>query len=362
MTNEIEDLMSSDCIEENNEESEQGFYKYSSIENTYRQEYIDRTKAQGYKDIQYLITEKVHGSNTQVSFDGSNFVYGTRTHFLCDDEKCYNLQGIIEPLKEKISILFHELKTQFHSINKLIIFGEVCGGSYPHVDVEKNNKAIKVQKGVFYTPDNVWLIFDMCIVFNDGSREYLSQEITMYHCKQHCLPHVPILKVTNSLDEALAYPNDEPSVVYKTFNLPPIEDNIMEGVVIKPYKISPFIGQSRVIFKNKNEKFKEKAHARRKPLVQVELPEHLVSVVQQMSEYVTENRITNIISHYGEPAMSDLGAIIKEANLDVIKSFNDDTGLLNTLEKNEQKIVTRLVSKDIAQLVKEQVMSKIRGL
>ena len=61
---------------------EQNFYKYSSIENSYQSQYIDKIKEQGFGDISYCVTEKIHGSNTQVYFDGVSFLYGSRNHYL----------------------------------------------------------------------------------------------------------------------------------------------------------------------------------------------------------------------------------------------------------------------------------------
>ena len=61
---------------------EREFYKYSSIENSYVSNFVDKIREQGYENIEYCVTEKVHGSNTQLSFDGAHFSYGTRNHYL----------------------------------------------------------------------------------------------------------------------------------------------------------------------------------------------------------------------------------------------------------------------------------------
>lgn len=39
------------------------FKKYNSIENTYRQEFLDKIKGHGFWEDEFVVQEKVHGAN-----------------------------------------------------------------------------------------------------------------------------------------------------------------------------------------------------------------------------------------------------------------------------------------------------------
>ena len=87
------------------EEKEIGlFHKYPSIENSYRQEWVDKVKLNGYGDIQYCVTEKIHGSNTQIDYNRKTgeFEYCRRTGKLEPGEACYNVQSCFDEIKEAV--------------------------------------------------------------------------------------------------------------------------------------------------------------------------------------------------------------------------------------------------------------------
>lgn len=170
---------------------------------------------------------------------------------------------------------------------------------------------------------------------------------------QHCV-------VVKSLNDALEYPNDEPSQIYTRYNLPMLEDNIREGVVIKPYTCDKFINNSRVVLKNKNERFAEVSRTKKKQEPSVRnLPENLQTIVNEMTSYINENRLNNIISHLGEVSPKDMGMIIGLLNKDVIEDFNKDTGVLNTLEKADVKVVTRAINGVVSKFIKDNLLPRL---
>ena len=146
----------------------------------------------------------------------------------------------------------------------MTVFGEVCGGIYPHTDVPFDKTAYKVQKGVYYSPSNQWLAFDVGYVVAGSEHMYfLPGSLFVSACLNARIPIVPILASVESLDEALEYPNDGNTNVYERFDLPEIEHNVMEGVVIRPLMQDIWFGQNRLVLKNKNDKFKEKWRAKK---------------------------------------------------------------------------------------------------
>lgn len=336
-------------------ENESLFHKYPSIENSYREEFVEKVKMQGYGKVPYCITEKIHGSNTQICYDykSKTFEYGKRTTTIAADESCYNVQKCFGLIKENVVDLADYLSAPIPGLKTVIVYGEVFGGSYPHQDVAKDNHASKVQKGVYYSNHNEWKAFDIAYTVEDDNRiHFLCGEDFFLACNAVGIDTVPLLKVTEDLDSALAYQNDASSVVYEHYNLPQLEDNIMEGVVIRPWKGDLWCGQSRVIFKNKNDKFKEKSHVK-KVNIQVDIPEAVKSAQEEITAYITENRVNNVISHLGEVTLKDIGKIIGLTAKDVLEDFKKESGALNLLEKSEEKMVTKFMQNQVAKLVKE---------
>ena len=65
------------------------FKKYSSIENHFYKDYLDQVREQVPADVQWVVQEKVHGTNTSFLCDGNDVKFAKRTSILEDDEKAY---------------------------------------------------------------------------------------------------------------------------------------------------------------------------------------------------------------------------------------------------------------------------------
>jgi len=105
------------------------------------------------------------------------------------------------------------------------------------------------------------------------------------------------------LDECLKYPNAFQSKISQWLGLPDIEDNICEGVVIRPVEPQYLRNGTRVLIKNKNARFAEKKSVKkRNKLFSEHVPysDALKSLLPEVEAYVTEARLSNVISHIGE--------------------------------------------------------------
>ena len=335
------------------------FYKYPSMENTYREEIIEKIRSHGYENVQYCVTEKIHGSNTQIDYNykTGEFEYGKRTCPIEQGEACYNVQKLFEQIKDSIVDLAHYLApTVKDELETIKVYGEVFGGSYPHPDVQKDNHASKVQKGVFYSPHNQWKAFDIAYTLTDDERVYfLCSEDFFLACNAVGINTVPLLKIVPNLTSALEYPNDNESVVYSHYSLPKLENNIMEGVVIKPWKTDAWIGQMRVVLKNKNDKFKEKSREK-KADIHIEVPDTVKKAMEEISEYITENRVNNVISHLGEVTIKDFGKVLGLSSKDALDDYKKEYGTLNLLEKKEEKMVTKYLQSEMSNIVRKVLL------
>ena len=140
-----------------------------------------------------------------------------------------------------------------------------------------------------------------------------------------------------SLEEVFNYPLGFLTTIPGTFGLPPIEENLAEGVVVKPLKNSMIMthkGPRRLIFKRKIEKFSE-----RKALPRLEC--HLKEEQRREDEkwkgekgetlryeifsLITEQRVINAITKLGQPqTKNEWNGVKNELVSDVMETLKED--------------------------------------
>jgi hypothetical protein len=54
------------------------------------------------------------------------------------------------------------------AIERVLLFGELCGGRYPHPDVEPDARVEAVQTGVYYSPTIEFYAFDIALELAGG--------------------------------------------------------------------------------------------------------------------------------------------------------------------------------------------------
>jgi Rnl2 family RNA ligase len=148
------------------------------------------------------------------------------------------------------------------------------------------------------------------------------------------------------------------------FGLPSLEDNVCEGVVLKPVDPCFFGNGSRCILKNKNEKFTEKQKVKKTKKQDLKLSEEAKRLYEEACTYVTENRLRNVVSHGLD--LSDekkaFGIIMKEMNKDVFDDFLKDHGDdFKKLEPSEQKKISKSLNKNVANLVRPHFRNILDG-
>lgn len=334
------------------------FYQYSEIENSYNVQIVEKFKNSCYVNERYAIQEKIHGSNVQCCYDkmSDSFIVGKRTSFISEDDNFYNADKILPKYYSKIKDIFIQLKQEIPNINQLIVYGELYGGFYPHQDVDCVATAKQIQKGVAYSPDNHWIAFDIgYTTTSEDVRKYIPVKQFYNLCNSVSLPSVPLLKVTDSLQDALDFKNDDESIIYEMFNLPKIEDNIMEGIVIKPYDRVIYIGNSRLILKSKNDKFIEKSKSKN---TNVQQTKNLTKdIIEKISEYLNENRLNNVVSKFGDITEHDIGKVSGLFANDALNDFYKDNNT-KTYTKADRKMLQKSATKLALEIIKNKIKSE----
>ena len=102
------------------------FKKYNSIENTYREEFLNRIQGHGFWNDEYVVQEKVHGANLSFwTTDGVTFQAGKRTARLGETEKFYNFRSVLVKLQPKLENIWKALQKIRPDLTQLTIFGEL---------------------------------------------------------------------------------------------------------------------------------------------------------------------------------------------------------------------------------------------
>ena len=324
------------------------FKKYTKIENTYQQKNLEKIQDQ-FGDIFCIVQEKIHGMNFAIYYNGSELKCASRNQFL--DTNIKNHQEVVAKFETEIKKLYKTLQTlNSNTVEEITIIGELFGGDYKHPDVPRKNVS-RIQKGVYYSNDVEFLAFDLKV---NGNMVSPFNSLGLF--EQHDIPYIPILAI-KPLSECLEYPNDFESEIYKIYNLPKIENNICEGIVIKPVDVVRFGNGQQIMLKNKNDNFAEVTKVKKTPRKpDSPLSELAHKMLEELQSLATENRFDNVVSKLSkELEMKDFGMMMGLFSKDCMEEFSGDLKLLEKPEEKKikgrfQNIVVGIVKKKMKEL------------
>lgn len=328
------------------------YKRYHSIENSYRQKFIDCILINEWDKGIWYVTEKVHGANFSflINTEG-NIKCAKRSGPLSLGENFFNYQLILEKLTPNLTKL-HDDNFKGKSI---IIFGEIYGGWYGGKQAKDSTR---VQEGVDYSLSNDFVMFDIYCQDN-----YIPFNHVISYGLEYDIPIVPVLK-SGTFRDCVEYPNMFPTHIPSMYHkLHPLPDNFCEGTVIRPndniwfQSKSSGEGSSRIILKNKNENFTEKDNT--KVSVVKEIPEEVKGVLTDLTRLITPSRVLSVVSKIGEVTYKDFPTIMGDTVGDVIEEYNKDSSLLSDMEKLNKKIITKELQRVIAPLVKDYLNKNV---
>ncbi|MBQ4228987.1 MAG: RNA ligase, Rnl2 family [Bacteroidaceae bacterium] len=337
------------------------FKKYSSIENSFSREFMEHVVAEMPQDLECVVQEKVHGANTSFLCDGETVRFAKRTSMLEDGEQFYDYPELLERYKARVLKLYTDIKAKYSEVAHISVFGEMFGGLYPHDDVKAERKVSLIQKGVCYTPGHEFYGFDIYL-FSDDKGRYLPVDEVNDLFEANGFFYAKTL-FRGTLAECLKYPNAFQSKIAEWLGLPAIDDNICEGIVIRPVVPMYLKNGSRVLIKSKNERFAEKKSVKKRNKLFAEpvpYSETLQALIVEGEAYITENRLTNVLSHIGEVHFpKDFGRVMGLFSKDVLEDFlKEHGGSYSSLDKCEQKSLNEELNKLCTSLVKQVYMSQ----
>lgn len=332
------------------------FKTYNSIENAYHTRIIDQIRIQGFVDEVFIVQEKVHGANFSFFTDGKEIKIGKRTAFIEKNEKFFNAHQVLENYRKNVIEVFEKVKNIHPDVETIIIYGELFGGGYKHKQVEPVKDAIKVQKGIEYAPQNEYYAFDIKL----NGTTYLDTDLVNQIFSETGFFYAKIL-FQGTLEEALKFPNAFDSKIPGWLGLPEIENNMCEGTIVKTLKTRYFGNGSRVILKNKNEKWLEKSKVMRKQdkafQKQINFSEKAHNIWNEIQKYATVNRLNNVVSKLGEFEHHKVGKVIGLFAKDILEDFEKDFPKgFTIIEKEEQKRINKKLNSLVIDLIKEKLI------
>ena len=282
------------------------FQKYPSIENHYQSKWIDMwiERYPELENVDYIILEKIHGTNFSLIFNNKNIQIASRNGILNPEtDKFFNIFNDIL-YNDQYDDLFEFFKT-LSKYQIIQLYGEYFGPG--------------INKGINYGSNKQIRFFDIRI---DGylQSQYIFQNSYMRIFDDYIVPRINLIK---NLNDALNF--DVENVNSK---LTPIEynkENTWEGIVIKPLNkvyISP-VGETFII-KKKTKKFMEKKSEKKKEVKQKD--PRISELNSEFRRFLTDQRLQNVFSKYGvisnkEDISKYIKLLLEDAKEDFFKEF-----------------------------------------
>lgn len=341
------------------------FKRFSSIDNIQRTDLVQKMQLLNSEAFQgrWIATEKIHGSNYSLWINDLEFRCGKRTGLLAQDGgSFYGDHNVIPDLQPKMQRLLELCKKKkFVPGNPTVtVYGEIFGGRYPHADVEPVKGAKKVQNQVWYSPKNEFMAFSLVVRDEEHTRwiSFIERHVLLLEVG---IRHVPVIEI-GTFEEVCKVSNEFHTQIPEIFGLPQIKDNICEGVVLEPTIPAFLPNGERIVLKNKNAKFTEKSHEKTSKSPK-EVPPEVARLFTDLSLYITENRLRNVLSKIGpiEDQKKAFGMIIKPFGEDILEDFQKDFPEFKIMEKKNQKLVTKGMNTQTAALIRKNFIKILAG-
>lgn len=177
----------------------------------------------------WVALEKLHGAHFVVAVKGREVRFGKRKEWLASDTPFFGWQLLAEGIRALVLRI-----TQATEPAECVVYGELIGGAYPHSNVAVVPGLSAVQTGIWYAPDLHWVIFDILVASSDED-----EGVFLAHNEIESLAHelgflVPPLIRRGRRTELESVPVRAPTRFPTLLGLPVIDDNIAEGIILKP--------------------------------------------------------------------------------------------------------------------------------
>ncbi|UJR32814.1 hypothetical protein I4U23_020276 [Adineta vaga] len=325
---------------------------------------LDKTDNVTFKRTLWCVTEKIHGANFCFFCDdnGQHVRCGKRTSLLAENDEFFGYKRrLFNEITPKIQKLYQYMRNIHSDLDKLYVFGEIFGGSYPHPDIPDVPNINPVQTGIWYCPDIEFCAFDLAISINNKQMyvDYQDAITAFQHVNLFYAEPLFIGKYEEAIDYKLGFNSTIPT----RLGLPPlIEVNKAEGIVIKPMHeilVKTTKGSSvRAIVKRKIEEFSEEKYSQaQKQEIRTDGELSNMDLLRfEIDALITDNRLNNALSKIGHVTVNDKEKLKELLNLyvkDIIDQLyeNGNEDMWNNLTTNERNILTEEITQNAKKII-----------
>ena len=349
------------------------FIKYPEINNL-SNDRIEKTRYRIDNKIietdDFIVTEKIHGSNFSFYCDGASVYCAKRGGLLVEGLDFNNWPELLNKYRSNILDIYHILEKKYTKPSLIVVYGELCGGLYPHPDIKPDKKVKHIQKGIYYSPEHLFIAFDIYVdqigfLDWDETVAILSESNTLSNIlsntllKTPTLIYIPKILKRGPFNDVIDFDVENLATTVPTMlGLPIINDNIAEGVVIRSAK------KRRTVIKKKCTKFAEvsglasimkrtKAKKDNIDNVDNDVNSQISLLVDSACCYINQNRLQSVLSKESNiskiPTMKLVGLLVKDA----MNDFSKDHETYELLDRDIKRKINRQVNNYAANIVNE---------
>jgi Rnl2 family RNA ligase len=298
----------------------------------------------------WVATEKIHGANFSFVYENYQLRFAKRKAYLSWQDDFFGFQEVVKKAEHQIIRFFEHLSVETDAA-QYILYGELCGGHYPHPEVIPNSQVQAIQTGIYYSPDIIFCAFDVAFRRKE-QKHYLEYQQASQLFTAFDILQAPILKV-GKWQEVLNHDIRVNAALPAMMGLPALSHNLIEGMIIKPWQHHQAQTLDfRPVLKIKNPEFQEddKFHEAQKWSYTASVDSHtdtLEWIVEACRQGINQPRLDSAISKIGALDFKNterIEAIQQEMLEDVMQSFEENyPNWLSSLTQAQQEWILERV-------------------
>jgi Rnl2 family RNA ligase len=313
------------------------FHSYTDLENKKGKLLTEFEKHKLGTEATWIATEKIHGANFSFVISETSMKPARRSDFLAPEESFFGWEGILEKYESDLRFIYNQIKLIEPGMETIQVFGELFGGLYPGF----NTRAKKVQGGVYYSPNNEFMVFDIRV--NTPAPYYMAYSEVQSMTSTTSLKSIPVSH-TGKMRELAELNPEFQTTIPDLFSLAKVENNFAEGYVLRSderHIISLNGSTHRPMMKLKN----DKTFGEVKPVAKEKAPpEAVAEFIEDAMRYVTENRFSAVVSKIAvdaKPAQIQ-GLFLADVFKDYVKDLDEErVELLKLCQKEVKSAVAK---------------------
>ncbi len=271
----------------------------------------------------WVATEKVHGAQLVVAVDRTtgDASVGKRKAWLASSDAFFGWQVLAPAMIAAVRSWAETL-----DVPQLHAYGELFGGAYPHPDVAALAGLQAVQTGVWYSPQLCWSPFDLLLCDNDDDDGIFASYTELASLTKNTGFPPPPLVARGPRGDLLRLPVASPTRLPARFGLPPLADNIAEGLVLRPDR--RMSAGERGLLKRKIATFDDAVFDEARPWAPGILGE--TTLLQWAARLVNPARLASARSKVGTEAAQVDDEMVLDVMIDLSELFAESWSLLDT--------------------------------